>query len=394
MELLNRLDAQLQTLAQQSLIRTRRVVDSPCGPRVRVDGRELLAFCSNDYLGLASHPALAAALQKGVALYGAGSGASHLISGHGRAHAQLEDRLAEFVGAHLERPRALYFCTGYMANLAIITGLTAGDREAAVFSESLNHASLIDGARLSRAAVQVYPHADLEALESMLQASTAATKLVVTDSVFSMDGDLADLPALLALCERYGAWLVVDDAHGFGTLGKNGHGALEHFKLQSPYLVYMGTLGKAAGVGGAFVAAHETVIETLTQKARPYIFTTAAAPALAHALLASLDLLEGPEGMQRRAHLGALVAQLNDGLRLTRWRRLPSDTAIQPILIGDNAETMRAGAALYEQGLWVGTIRPPTVAPGTSRLRVTLSAGHTHADVATLINAINALERM
>lgn len=394
MELLNRLDAQLQTLAQQSLIRTRRVVDSPCGPRVRVDGRELLAFCSNDYLGLANHPALAAALQEGAALYGAGSGASHLISGHGRAHAQLEDRLAAFVGAHLERPRALYFCTGYMANLAMITGLTAGDRDAAIFSESLNHASLIDGARLARAAVQVYPHADLDALAAMLQASTAATKLVVTDSVFSMDGDLADLPALLALCERYGAWLVVDDAHGCGTLGEHGHGALEHFNLQSPHLVYMGTLGKAAGVGGAFVAAHETVIETLIQKARPYIFTTAAAPALAHALLASLDLLEGPEGVQRRAHLQALVAQLNDGLRLTRWQRLPSDTAIQPILIGDNAETMRVGAALYEQGLWVGTIRPPTVAPGTSRLRVTLSAGHTHADVATLVNAINALERM
>jgi 8-amino-7-oxononanoate synthase len=394
MILLNRLDDQLQTLAQQSLIRTRRVVDSPCGPRVRVDGRELLAFCSNDYLGLASHPALAAALQEGAALYGAGSGASHLISGHGRAHAQLEERLAGFVGAHLEQPRALYFCTGYMANLAIITGLTAGERDAAIFSESLNHASLIDGARLSRAAVQVYPHADLEALAAMLQASSASTKLVVTDSVFSMDGDLADLPALLALCERYGAWLVVDDAHGFGTLGANGHGALEHFNLQSPYLVYMGTLGKAAGVGGAFVAAHATVIETLIQKARPYIFTTAAAPALAHALLASLDLLEGPEGMQRRAHLQALVAQLNDGLRLTRWQRLPSDTAIQPILIGDNAETMRAGAALYEQGLWVGTIRPPTVATGTSRLRVTLSAGHTHAELATLIDAINALERM
>jgi 8-amino-7-oxononanoate synthase len=394
MKLLNRLDDQLQALAQQSLIRTRRVVDSPCGPRVRVDGRELLAFCSNDYLGLASHPALAAALQEGAALYGAGSGASHLISGHGRAHARLEERLAGFVGAHLEQPRALYFCTGYMANLAIITGLTAGERDAAIFSESLNHASLIDGARLSRAAVQVYPHADLAALAAMLQASSASTKLVVTDSVFSMDGDLADLPALLALCERYGAWLVVDDAHGFGTLGANGHGALEHFNLQSPYLVYMGTLGKAAGVGGAFVAAHASVIETLIQKARPYIFTTAAAPALAHALLASLDLLEGPEGMQRRAHLQALVAQLNDGLRLARWQRLPSDTAIQPILIGDNAETMRAGAALYEQGLWVGTIRPPTVATGTSRLRVTLSAGHTHAELATLINAINALERM
>jgi 8-amino-7-oxononanoate synthase len=396
MQLLTQLAQQLQALEERSLIRKRRTVDSPCGPRVTVDGRELLAFCSNDYLGLANHPLLVEALREGAALYGAGSGASHLISGHTRPHALLEDRLAEFVGAHLEQPRALTFCTGYMANLAIICGMTAGDRDAEIFSESLNHASLIDGARLSRARVQVYPHADLDALETMLKASNAATKLVVTDTVFSMDGDLAPLPALLALCEQHNAWLVVDDAHGFGTLGARGHGALEHFNLRSPYLVYMGTLGKAAGVGGAFVAAHDTVIETLVQKARPYIFTTAAPPAMAHALLASLDLIEGDEGAQRRAHLQALVAQLDDartGLQLQRWQRMPSATAIQPILIGDNAETMRAGAALYEQGLWVGTIRPPTVAPGTARLRVTLSAGHSSTEVAQLSAAINALEK-
>jgi len=393
MELLNKLKTQLQGLEERSLIRKRRIVETPCGPRVTVAGRELLAFCSNDYLGLAGHPALAAALQEGAAKYGVGSGASHLISGHSRAHADLEERLATFVGAHLESPRALYFCTGYMANLAVVTGLVAGDKEAEIFSESLNHASLIDGARLSRSSVKVYPHADLAALTTMLQASTAATKVVVTDSVFSMDGDLAPLPELLALCEQYGAWLVVDDAHGFGVLGENGHGALEHFNLRSPYLVYMGTLGKAAGVGGAFVAAHEVVIETLIQKARPYIFTTAGAPALSHALLASLDILEGAEGKARRAHLSKLVAQLDAGLQLERWQRLPSVTPIQPILIGDNAETMRVGAALYEQGLWVGAIRPPTVPLGTSRLRVTLSAGHTEAEVAQLIDALNALER-
>jgi 8-amino-7-oxononanoate synthase len=393
MEPLNKLKRQLQALDEQSLLRKRRTVDSPCGPRVLVDGREVLAFCSNDYLGLANHRKIKLALQEGAAIYGVGSGASHLISGHVRAHAMLEERLARFVGAHLESPRAISFSTGYMANLAVVTGLTAGDRDAEIFSESLNHASLIDGARLSRAKVSVYPHADLEALAALLQASNAATKLVVTDSVFSMDGDLAPLPELLAVCERHGAWLVVDDAHGFGTLGANGHGALEHFKLRSPYLIYMGTLGKAAGVAGAFVAAHETVIETLIQKARPYIFTTAAPPALAHALLTSLDLLEGEEGRNRRAHLRTLVAQLDDGLRLNRWRRLPSTTAIQPILIGDNAETMRAGAALYEQGMWVGAIRPPTVATGTSRLRVTLSAGHSSIEVAKLIAAINALER-
>ena len=394
MDLLNQLDTQLQALEARSLIRKRRTVDSPCGPRVTVDGRELLAFCSNDYLGLAGHPALAAALQEGASLYGAGSGASHLISGHSRAHAQLEERLAGFVGAHLESPRALYFCTGYMANLAVITGLTAGDKQAEIFSESLNHASLIDGARLSRVQTKVYPHADLRALAALLAASSAATKLVVTDSVFSMDGDLADLPQLLALCEQHGAWLVIDDAHGFGTLGENGHGALEHFNLRSPYLVYMGTLGKAAGVGGAFVAAHEIVIETLIQKARPYIFTTAAAPALAHALLTSLDLIEGQEGRARRAQLHALVAQLDAGLKLERWQRLPSATAIQPILIGENAETMAAGAALYQQGCWVGAIRPPTVPAGTARLRVTLSAGHSTSEVAQLITALNALEHL
>ncbi|QJD90496.1 8-amino-7-oxononanoate synthase [Duganella dendranthematis] len=391
MELLNQLKQQLQGLDDQQLFRKRRTVNSPCGPRVLVEGRELLAFCSNDYLGLANHRKIKLALQEGAAIYGVGSGASHLISGHIRAHAMLEERLAQFVGDHLEAPRAISFCTGYMANLAVITGLTAGDKQAEIFSEELNHASLIDGARLSRAKTHVYPHADLAALEALLKASKAATKVVVTDSVFSMDGNLAPLPQILALCEQHGAWLVVDDAHGFGALGAQGHGVLEHFNLRSPYLVYMGTLGKAAGVGGAFVAAHETVIETLIQKARPYIFTTATPPALAHALLTSLDLLEGDEGITRRANLQALVAQLDDGLRLERWQRLPSKTAIQPILIGDNAETMRAGAALYEQGLWVGAIRPPTVAPGTARLRVTLSAGHTRQEVATLITALNAL---
>jgi 8-amino-7-oxononanoate synthase len=393
MELIAQLKQQLQSLDERSLIRRRRVVDSPCGPRVTVDGRELLAFCSNDYLGLAAHPRLVAALQEGAARYGVGSGASHLISGHGRAHAELEERLAEFVGPNLEAARALYFCTGNMANLAVLTGLSGIDKHAEIFSESLNHASLIDGARLSRVGVKVYPHADLPALAALLAASTSATKIVVTDSVFSMDGNLAPLPALLALCEQHGAWLVVDDAHGFGTLGANGRGALEHFDLRSPYLVYMGTLSKAAGVGGAFVAAHEAVIETLIQKARPYIYTTAAAPALAHALQTSLELIGGADGAQRRLHLQALVAQMGDGLRLKRWTRLPSPTAIQPLLIGENDETMRAGAALYEQGLWVGTIRPPTVPLGTARLRVTLSAGHTREEVTRLVNAINELER-
>ncbi|QDZ30003.1 8-amino-7-oxononanoate synthase [Noviherbaspirillum sp. UKPF54] len=391
MELLTALERELKQLDERSLRRRRRIADTPCAPHVTVDGRAMLAFCSNDYLGLAAHPRLVAALQEGAALYGAGSGASHLISGHSRAHAQLEERLAEFMSPHLESARALYFCTGFMANLAILS--TLAGRDADLFSEALNHASLIDGARLSRANLHVYPHGDTEALERLLQASTAATKVVVTDSVFSMDGDLAPLPRLLQLCEQYGAWLVIDDAHGFGVLGEHGRGALEHFAMRSPHLVYMGTLGKAAGVGGAFVAAHDTVIEWLVQRARPYIYTTAAAPALAHALLAALDIIDGEEGAQRRAHLQALIAQLKDSLQFSRWQLFPSQTAIQPVIIGANDEALRAAARLHEQGLWVPAIRPPTVPANTARLRITLSAAHSAQDVKLLADAFNALEQ-
>ncbi len=395
MELIDRLDRELQSLDARNLRRRLRIVETPCAPQMRVDGRPLLAFCSNDYLGLAAHPRIVDALRDGAARYGAGSGASHLISGHTRAHALLEQRLAAFVAPHLESVRALYFGSGYMANLAVLTALAAPNNgDAAIFSESLNHASLIDGARLSRAAVQVYPHRDTGALATLLAASGAATKIVVTDSVFSMDGDLAPLPALLSLCERHGAWLMVDDAHGFGVLGAHGRGALEHFALRSPYLIYMGTLGKAAGVGGAFVAAHATVIEWLVQRARTYIYTTAAAPALAHALLASLDIIESAEGAARRAHLQMLIGQFKEALTLQRWQRLPSDTAIQPLVIGGNDAAVRVAAALHAQGLWVPAIRPPTVPPGTARLRITLSAAHTHDHVAQLAGALNQFESL
>lgn len=384
------LEQQLRQLDSQSLRRRLRTTETPCAPRVTVDGREMLAFCSNDYLGLAAHPRIVEALAEGASRYGAGSGASHLISGHSRAHVLLEEALAEFMAPQIDSARALYFCTGYMANLALLGAL--GGRDADLFSESLNHASLIDGARLSRANVQVYAHGDTVALEGLLQASRAEKKLVVTDSVFSMDGDLAPLAELLALCERHGAWLVIDDAHGFGVLGENGRGALEHCGLGSPNIVYMGTLGKAAGVAGAFVAAHETVIEWLVQRARPYIYSTATPPALAHALLTSLDIIAGEEGQSRRDHLRALVAQLRDSLRLSRWRLLPSDTAIQPVVIGANDEALRAAAALHEQGLWVPAIRPPTVPKDTARLRVTLSASHEAEDVRQLARALNRLE--
>lgn len=395
MILLDQIETQLEVLNGKSLRRRRRTADTACAPRVTVDGKSVLAFCSNDYLGLAAHPKVIAGLRAGAELYGVGSGASHLISGHSRAHVILEERLAEFMSPHLESPRALYFCTGYMANLAMLSGLAAvSGRETMIFSEGLNHASLIDGAKLSRAQVQVYPHGDVQSLQAMLEASTAPTKIVVTDSVFSMDGDLAPIPAILALCEQHNAWLVIDDAHGFGCLGEHGRGVLEHFNLHSPNIVYMGTLGKAAGVGGAFVAAHATVIDWLVQKARPYIYTTAAPPALAHALLSSLDIIQGEEGQARRLHLQDLIAQLRRDLRLKRWTLMESITAIQPIIIGDNAESMRAAASLYEQGLWVPAIRPPTVAAGTARLRVTLSAAHTNDDVARVVEAINTLEAM
>ena len=379
------LQQQMQTLEAQGLLRRRRTTTSACDVRVDVEGRPMLSFNSNDYLGLAADARVVEALREGASLYGAGSGASHLISGHSKAHAQLEDKLAALFAPHLEQVRALSFSTGYMANLSLLGALVSpAPREAEIFSDALNHASLIDGARLSRAQVTVYPHADLEALGQALTYSKAKTKLVVTDGVFSMDGDIAPLPELLALCEQHGAWLVVDDAHGFGVLGQNGRGVLEHFALKSPYIIYMGTLGKAAGVSGAFVAAHATVIEWLVQRARPYIYTTASPPALAHALLTSIDLLTGDEGGVRRAHLADLRLQLTGLSVKTGWHRLDSVTPIQPLVIGSNTEVLAVADALWAQGLWVSAIRAPTVPAGTARLRLTLSASHSLADVARL----------
>jgi 8-amino-7-oxononanoate synthase len=393
MDLIDSVNRKLAALDAQSLIRRRRIADTRCTPLQVIDGRAMLAFCSNDYLGLAAHPRVVEALRAGAQLYGAGSGASHLISGHSRAHAILEERLAELVAPHIEDARALYLSTGYMANLAVLTALGA-DADAAIFSEALNHASLIDGARLAKASVTVYPHGDVAALDALLAASSATTKIVATDAVFSMDGDLAPLPQLLSLCERHGAWLFVDDAHGFGVLGAQGRGALEHFGLRSPHIVYVGTLGKAAGVSGAFIAAHASVIELMIQRARPYIYTTAAPPALAHALLTSLDIITSDEGAALRSHLDLLIAQLDEELRLKRWQRVASNTPIQPIVVGPNDEALRIAASLHGRGLWVPAIRPPTVPKGTARLRVTLSAAHTHDEVAQLATALNELEAM
>lgn len=376
----------LTELDAAGLRRHRRIVTTPCRPDTRLADRDgpVLAFCSNDYLGLAAEPALSQALQAGAARWGSGSGASHLVSGHYAAHEALEARLAAFV----DMQDALYFSTGYMANIGVMPALVG--RGDAIFADKVNHASLVDGALLSRAELIRYPHCDLAALEARLAASTAPRKLIVTDGVFSMDGDIAPLPDLLALAEAHRAWLLVDDAHGFGVLGPGGRGCLAHFGLASPRLIYMGTLGKAAGAAGAFVAGQREVIDWLINRSRSYIFTTGAPPALAETLLTAVDLIEHSDA--RRVHLDALIARLKAGLQLKRWQLLPSDTPIQPLVIGDNHETLAVSRALDAEGLWVPAIRPPTVPKGAARLRITLSAAHSLAQVDRLTDTLNRLE--
>ena len=382
-----RLTTEISELAAAGLTRRRRLLESPCGRTATVDGKNVLNFASNDYLGLAGNDEIARAMADGALHWGAGSGASHLVSGHLAPHEALEKEIAAFVGF----PRALTFSTGYLANLAIVP--TLAGRGAAIFSDKLNHASLIDAMQLAKAngaEVQRYPHGDVAALERLLATSTTATKLIVTDAVFSMDGDLAPLPLLYALAERYDAWLVIDDAHGFGVLGKNGRGSLSHFNLPAtPRILLMGTLGKAAGVGGAFVAGSETAVEFLLQKARSYIFTTAAPPAIACALSKSLALIEN--GDARRASLFARIGQLRDGLASLPWQLLPSATAIQPLIVGDNEAALALANALWERGFWVPAIRPPTVPKGTARLRISLSAAHNAGDIDHLITALRSL---
>ncbi|MBI2305814.1 MAG: 8-amino-7-oxononanoate synthase [Rhodocyclales bacterium] len=378
------LQQNLAELAADGLLRRRRVLDSPCGPECVVDGQAVVSFCSNDYLGFANHPELIAAAQAAAARWGVGSGASHLVSGHLRPHEEAEAALAGFV----DFPAALSFATGYLANLAIVPALLG--RGDAVFADKLNHASLIDAVQLSRAESHRYLHGDVAGLAAMLAASTAKRKLILTDAVFSMDGDIAPLPQLFELAERHDAWLVIDDAHGFGVLGENGRGTLSHFHLPAdPRVILMGTLGKAAGVAGAFVAADRRVIDWLVNRARSYIFTTAASPVMAATVTQSVALIEAADA--RRAHLQRLIAQLRAGLDGLRWNMLRSETAIQPVIIGDNHEAVRIAEALFARGLWVPAIRPPTVAKGTARLRVSLSAAHTEAHVAQLVDALRAL---
>lgn len=379
------LQSELAERAAQGLLRHRRLLESPQGAHIRVDGQEVLSFCSNDYLGLAHHPALIQAVQDAVAEAGVGSGASHLITGHHRLHHELEQALAGFVGL----PRAMLFSTGYMANLGIVSALVG--RGDAVFADRLNHASLNDAVVLSRAELKRYPHNDMAGLEKLLASSTAQRKLVLADSVFSMDGDIAPVCQLLALCEKYDTWLMLDDAHGFGVLGSSGRGVLEHFGVSSPRIIYMATLGKAAGVVGAFVAGEAVLIESLIQNVRTYVYTTAAPPMLAAASLASLYLIETESW--RRARLDELISKLRSGLHLKRWHLANSSTPIQPLIIGSNEEALDVSERLLECGILVPAIRPPTVPKGAARLRISLSASHTVEDVTRLTQAINGIEQ-
>lgn len=380
------LQHELDERTSAGLLRKRRLLESPQGTHITVDGKAVLSFCSNDYLGLANHPALAAALQEGVVEAGVGSGASHLITGHHSLHHALESKLAEFVGM----PAALYFSSGYAANLGVVSALM--QRGDAIFADKLNHASLNDAAVLSRADLHRYQHNDLAQLERLLSASQAKRKLVLADAVFSMDGDLAPVPELLTLCERYDAWLMLDDAHGFGVLGEYGQGVLAHYSVQSPRIIYMATLGKAAGVSGAFIAAEAVVIEYLLQHARTYIYTTATPPAFAKAVIAAIDVIH--DDVPRRAQLSKLIQYLKTHLKLQHWQLMPSDTAIQPLLVGSNEAAISLSEYLLTQGILVPAIRPPTVPKGTSRLRISLSAAHTQDDVARLIDVLQQAEKL
>lgn len=372
-----------QTRQQAGLWRSHRQLHSPQIPQAQVDGKDIITFCSNDYLGLANHPEVKEAAIKSIESDGVGGGASHLVIGHHDQHAALEAELAQFTG----RERALVFSSGYMANLGVISALIGkGD---VILQDKLNHASLIDGGLLSGARFQRYLHNDMASLESWLNKSAENAKktLVVTDGVFSMDGDMADLSAISKLCKANDALLMVDDAHGFGVLGEQGKGTVVFQRLtQNEVPVLIGTFGKAFGTAGAFVAGSNALIEYLIQTARPYIYTTSMPPAIAAATRKSLALIQGADS--ERAHLRGLIKRFRDGVNALGLNLMDSQTPIQPILIGDNDKALKLSAYLESEGLLVTAIRPPTVPAGTARLRVTLSAAHTEVQVDTLLAAL------
>lgn len=382
--MLNALQKELDQRKTDGLMRQRRLLDSPQAEYIVANNKKYLSFCSNDYLGLANHPKLIAAMQTAAGDSGVGSGASNLITGHHRYHDALEKKLAKFVGM----PAALVFSTGYMANIGVVSSLVG--RGDAVFCDKLNHACLNDGAILSRAEFKRFAHNDVAQLEKLLKNSTAKRKLIAVDAVFSMDGDIAPIPDYLRLCEQYDAYLYVDDAHGFGVLGAHGQGCLSHFNLISPRIIYMATLGKAAGVAGAFVAGQQVVIDYLIQHARSYVYSTPAPPALSATLIESVNLIENGDDL--RAHLQHLIATLKAHLQLKHWVLLPSETAVQPLVIGSNHAAVRLSEHLQKLGILVPAIRPPTVPINTARLRISLSAAHSENDVIQLAKAINQAE--
>jgi 8-amino-7-oxononanoate synthase len=378
------LSTELQQRKAKHLYRSRRISDGPQQPEMIIDGRQVVSFCSNDYLGLANHPDVKAAFIQGVEQYGAGSGAAHLINGHSHAHHALEDELAEFSGY----PRALLFSTGYMANLGLAQALVGkGDT---VLEDRLNHASLLDGGLLSGARLMRYRHNTAEDLDAKLATRSSGEKLVLSDGVFSMDGDIAEVSALVNACRKHDAWLMLDDAHGFGVLGDNGRGTLEHHGVSTADVpIYMATLGKALGTAGAFIAGSDALIETLIQQARPYIYTTASPPAVAEAARASLNMIKSQPDLRGR---------LNDNIRYFRSccehmdiELTNSQTAIQPVIIGDTKSTLEFSEQLLAQGLLITAIRPPTVPEGTARLRITLSAAHSHAHIDKLISSLDVI---
>jgi 8-amino-7-oxononanoate synthase len=398
---INHFNHLLDDLEQHSLKRTLKICDSASAPIMTIDGQAMLTFCSNDYLGLANHPDLAKAISEGLQLFGSGSGASHMISGHHRPHDDLEKALAKTQAVFIPEVRALFFSTGYMANLAAITAISSGlgsNQVMSIYSEELNHASLIDGVRLAskqnQAKIQIFPHQDLQALEQLLANDTNQFKLIVTDGVFSMDGDIAKVAELLKLAHQYDALMLIDDAHGFGVLGQHGFGILEHAGIQktneaAARIIYIGTLGKAAGISGAFITGHKTLIEWIKQKGRSYIYTTASPPAIAHGLLKSLELISDDS---HRVSLNKNIQYWKKTLRLNKWKLMPSDTAIQPIMIGKTEDALRVAQQLYQKNIWVPAIRPPTVPADTARLRITFSASHTTEQIDQLTQALMEIE--
>ena len=378
------LQKELDQRKTDGLLRQRRLLDSPQAEHIVANGKPYLSFCSNDYLGLANHPSLIATMQQAAGESGVGSGASGLVTGHHRYHDDLEKQLAAFV----QMPAALVFSTGYMANIGVLGALVG--RGDAIFADKLNHACLNDGGYYSLAEFNRFAHNDVAALEKLLKASKAKHKLIAVDAVFSMDGDIAPIADYLRLCEQYDAYLYIDDAHGFGILGEHGHGSLSHFNIKSPRIIYMATLGKAAGVAGAFVAGEQVVIDYLIQTAKSYVYSTPAPPALSATLSASLNLIE--KGDHLRAHLQHLIATLKQNLSLQTWQLMPSNTAVQPLVIGSNHAVVSLSEHLQKQGILVPAIRPPTVPVNTGRLRISLSAAHSVADVIKLAKAINEAE--